>query len=104
MSNTLKTPEVVNALAAALGTTKKEAKEIYSTVFDTIADLVVEHQAGVPLGSLGRVIVEEKAEREYAVRDMSTGKQIGSTVKPAHFAPKVKVSKAVKSELAAKGI
>lgn len=99
MTNKLKTPEVVTALAEALNTSKKDAKVIYDTVFSTLADLVIENQAGVPLGALGAINVADVAERDHAVRNMETGEQTGTVTKPAHKAPRYKASKGFKEAL-----
>ena len=71
--------EVIAALAEKFETTKVDAEDIYTGVFDTIEDLIISHREDIKLGNIGTLKVKEVAERTYALRDMKTNTVTGET-------------------------
>ena len=95
MSN-ITTKELIKEVATDLGTTQVNAKEIFDSVIGTVVRVITEQQTGVPLGALGNVKVDVKAQRTYAGL-----KGAEPTTVPAHYAAKLNVSKSIKDKLKA---
>lgn len=96
------TKDLIKEVATDLGTTQVNAKEIFDTVIGTIVRVVTEQQVGVPLGALGNLKVDVKAERTYAgIQGEDKNVAPTPTTVPAHYAAKVAISKTVKDALKA---
>lgn len=94
----VKTDEFVKEIALELETTQKDARMVYDAVFAAAQRIMVEQQAGVPLGKLGNLKVELKPAREHHNIQDPKGAKIS---KPAYFATKYSVSKPLKEALKA---
>lgn len=86
----MKKAEFVKLVAEALEVSQKDASDTLDKVFGVIEDSLVEH-GEVPLGNLGKLVVNERAERNG--RNPASGEAI---VIPSAKVPKFKASKHLK--------
>lgn len=87
--------EMISSIVEKTGVSKKAASDVVKALSATITEALVNGDS-VALSGIGTFTVVDKAAKEY--RNPSTG---GTVVVEAHKAPKFKISKTLKTAIAA---